>query len=166
VFSARLQHFWFGVAFLLTYVWIKRQRQEGIMLLHPLALAVALPVLYLGSALPDWDIRLLGIGAHRNPLFHSAAAYFCLAYVCRWIGLERAVHNAGGIRLTMAAQVGFALGLSSHLVLDILQYGDVRWLSGSTLDKAWLGGNAVLLGLVAWYPQRVHHRTLGLRSRG
>src|SRR5262245_50659749 len=111
VFSARLQHFWFGVAFLLAYMWIKRQRQEGGLLLHPLALAVALPILYLGSALPDWDIKLLGIGAHRNPLFHSAAAYFCLAYLGRWMGLERTVHNAAGIRLRIAAQVGFALGL-------------------------------------------------------
>jgi LexA-binding, inner membrane-associated putative hydrolase len=164
VFSARFQHFWFGVAFLLTYVWIKRQRQEGIMLLHPLALAVALPVLYLGSALPDWDIKLLGIGAHRNPLFHSAAAYFCLAYLWRCMGLERTVHTAAGVRLKLAAQVGFALGLSSHLVLDMLQYGDVRWLSGSTLDKAWLGVNAAILGLAAWYPQRVRNRALSLRS--
>jgi hypothetical protein len=166
VFSARFEHFWFGVAFLLAYLWIKRPYREGVLLLHPLALAVALPVLYLGSALPDWDIKLWGIGAHRNPLFHSAAAYFCLTYLWRRLGLERAVHNTGGVRLQVAAQVGFALGLCSHLVLDILQYGDVRWLSGSTMDKAWLGGNAAILGLAAWYPQRARRRALGLRSAG
>lgn len=152
VFTARFIHFWFGVGFLLAYLWLKQRRAEGRILLQPLALAVALPVLYLGSALPDWDIKLFGIGAHRNPLFHSAAPYFFLGFLCRLAGLGRALRNAGGMRLKVAAQVSFALGLSSHLVLDILQYGDVRWLSGNTLGKAWLGGNAVLLGLVAWFP--------------
>jgi hypothetical protein len=68
------------------------------------------------------------------------------------VGLEGALRNTGGQRLQVAARVSFALGLSSHLVLDILQYGDVRWLSGRTLDKAWLAGNAGLLGVVAWFP--------------
>ena len=162
--SARFVHFWFGIAFLIVYLCLKRQRQEGRTLLHPLALAVWLPALYLGSALPDWDIQLFGIGAHRNPLFHSAVPYFCLAYVWRRTGLGRAWHNAGGLRLRMAAQVGFALGLSSHLVLDILQYGDVRWIPGNTLGKLWLAGHAAILGLVAWYPQPARRGTLSLRS--
>jgi hypothetical protein len=129
-----------------------------------LALAVLVPVLYLGSALPDWDIRLFGIGAHRNPLFHSAVPYFGLGYAWRKIGLEEVVHQVGGWRLVVAAQVGFALGLSSHLLLDIVQYGDVRWIPGGTLDRLWLAGHAVLLGLAAWYPGNTHHRAGHLRS--
>jgi hypothetical protein len=52
-------------------------------------------------------------------------------------------------------QIGFALGLGSHLLLDILQYGDVRWIPGGTLDRLWLALHAGILLLVVWYPQQV-----------
>ena len=73
--SARFEHFIFGIALWVAYLYLKRQRGDGL-LLHPVALAVTVPVLYVGTALPDWDITVFGIGGHRNPLFHSSIPYF------------------------------------------------------------------------------------------
>jgi hypothetical protein len=50
-----------------------------------------------------------------------------------------------------AIYISFALGLSSHLVLDVIQYGDVRWIPGGTLDRLWLTANAVVLAIAAWF---------------
>jgi hypothetical protein len=105
--------------------------------------------------LPDWDITVFGIGGHRNPLFHSSIPYFCLAWLWRKLGLAEVVHNIGGPRLGIAFHVALTLGLASHMVLDIWQYGNVRWIPGGTLDRLWLSGHALLLGLIAWYPQYV-----------
>lgn len=149
--GARFAHFVWGVVCWVVYVWLSTRRGDR-RLLHPLALLVTVPVLYLGTALPDWDITVLGIGGHRNPLFHSALPYFVLAWLWRTVGLAEAMANVGGAYLDMAVHVGLALGLASHLLLDVWDYGDVRWLPGGTLDRLWLGGHAVLLGLVAWYP--------------
>jgi hypothetical protein len=149
---ARFWHFWFAVAFFLVYLWLKHRRPESRLLLHPLALALAVPLLYLGSAISDWDIRLLGIGRHRNPLFHSAVPYYFLAYLWHLLILQTKQSSMLGQRLSLAFHVSLALGLSSHLVLDVIQYGDVRWIPGGRLDRLWLSGNAVLLGLVAWFP--------------
>jgi len=55
----------------------------------------------------------------------------------------------------MALYVGWALGLASHLRLDVWQNGDVRGVPWRTPDKLGLGGHARLLGLMAWYPQYV-----------
>jgi hypothetical protein len=149
---ARFWHFWFAVAFFLAYLWLKHRRPESRLLLHPLALALAVPLLYLGSAISDWDIRLLGIGRHRNPLFHSAVPYYFLAYLWHLLVLQTKQSSTFGQRLSLAFHVSLALGLSSHLVLDVIQYGDVRWIPGGGLDRLWLSGNAALLGLVAWFP--------------
>ena len=152
--SARFEHFIFGIALWVAYLYLKRQRGDR-RLLHPVILAVTVPVLYLGTALPDWDIMLFGIGGHRNPLFHSSIPYFCLAWLWRKLGLAEVVHNIGGPRLGLAFHVALTLGLASHMVLDIWQYGNVRWIPGGTLDRLWLSGHALLLGLIAWYPQYV-----------
>jgi hypothetical protein len=37
------------------------------------------------------------------------------------------------------------------MVLDVWQYGDVRWIPGNTLGRLWLTAHALLLGLIAWY---------------
>ena len=95
---------------------------------------------------------VFGIGAHRNPLFHSSIPYFCLAWLWRKLGLADVVYTIGGARLGSALRVGLTLGLASHLVLDVWQYGNVHWIPGGTLDRLWLSGHALLLGLIAWYP--------------
>ena len=54
---------------------------------------------YLGTVFPDLDIRLLGIGGHRNPPFHSSISFFVLVLLVRrqarflhilWLGMESA----------------------------------------------------------------------------
>jgi hypothetical protein len=42
---------------------------------------LALIPCYLGTVFPDLDITLLGIGAHRNPLFHSSLSCFFLLWL-------------------------------------------------------------------------------------
>lgn len=88
---------------------------------------------YLGTVWPDLDIRLLGIGGHRNPLFHSALIYLPL-----WLLARRA--NP----LVKTAAAGFGIGLASHLFWDVLDHADVRWIPGGSLDRAWLGVNGLL----------------------
>jgi len=157
--SARWEHFLWGIVLGVVYLWLKKRRGDRV-LLHPVALAAAVPVLYLGTALPDWDITVFGIGGHRNPLFHSAIPYFGLAWLWHKLGLSEVVSTIGGPRLAIALHVGLALGLASHLSLDIWQYGHVRWIPGGTLGRLWLSGHALLLGLVAWYPPTLAHSPL------
>lgn len=148
--QARLEHFIFGIVLWAVYLWLKQRCGER-WLLHPVILVATVPVLYLGTALPDWDIKLFGIGGHRNPLFHSSLPYFCLAWLWRQSGLA----DIAGVRLSAALHVGLTLGLASHLALDVWQYGNVHWIPGRTLDQLWLSGHALLLGSIAWYLQYV-----------
>jgi hypothetical protein len=59
-----------------------------------------------------------------------------------------------------AIYISFALGLSSHLVLDVIQYGNVRWIPGGTLDRLWLTANAVVLATAAWFASAAPKSTL------
>ena len=98
-----------------------------------------LPFVVLGAALPDWDLWVGGIGFHRSPLFHSALPVVVLSLllwrVSRW-----------------AVPVGLALGVASHLLWDIVQYGDVRWIRGGNADRFFLLVNALLLlGFAGWW---------------
>jgi hypothetical protein len=153
VSSARFWHFVVGLLCLGGYLYARWQRHGSDSLI--LFVVTAIPALYIGSALPDWDITLFSIGAHRNPLFHSALPYFFAGYVSRQLGLISCLHRIGAVALIAPMQIGFALGLGSHLLLDILQYGDVRWIPGGTLDRLWLALHAGILLLVVWYPQQV-----------
>jgi hypothetical protein len=162
--SARLWHFVAGLVLLAGYLSLKKPRGAGAFRRWLPFVVGTVPALYVGSALPDWDITLFSIGAHRNPLFHSALPYVFLGYLSAKLRLLSVVHALGASALVVPVKVGFALGLSSHLLLDILQYGDVRWLPGGTLDRLWLAGHAVLLWIAAWYPQSALGTTLGLRS--
>jgi hypothetical protein len=98
---------------------------------------LALIPCYLGTAFPDLDITLLGIGAHRNPLFHSSLSFLMLWWLVKGHGVMRQV-----------LVLGYGLGLASHLLWDIVDYGDVRWLPGGMLDRLWLGAH----GLVCLVP--------------
>lgn len=149
--SARLEHLIIGLVCLGAYVYLKQQR-ESRLFASPLMLLVTLPVLYLGTALPDWDITLLGIGRHRHPLFHSSLPYFCLAWLWRKLKLPDLIARLAGPRSELALHVALALGLASHLLWDTWDYGDVRWIPGGTLDRLWLGGHACLLIGLCWWP--------------
>lgn len=94
---------------------------------------LALIPCYLGTVFSDLDITLLGIGSHRNPLFHSSLSYLVLYFLLRQEG-----------RILRIFLIGYGVGLASHLWWDVVYYGDVRWLPGSTLDRLWLAGNGLL----------------------
>ena len=156
---ARLEHFLFGLALWAVYLWLK-QRRGAPWLLHPVVVVATMPILYLDTALSDWDITVFGIGGHRNPLFHSSLPYFCLAWLWWKLGLA----DITGARLSVVLHVGLTLGLASHLLLDVWQYGNVHWIPERTLDQLWLSGHALLLGLIAWYPQYALASTAKPRS--
>ena len=144
--SARFWHFIFAIAFLALYLLIRTKRQQGLSGLQLLLCVITMPALYLGSAISDWDISYLGIGGHRNPLFHSSLAYFLLMTLARILGLTALLPT-----FMLVLGINFALGLSSHLVLDVIQYGDVRWIPGGTLDRLWLMANAIILGVAVGF---------------
>ena len=130
----RAEHGMAGMIFLVGYVWLYRREKGAV----PFFLLAALPT-YGGTALPDLDISWFGIGAHRNPIFHSAIAYLLpIAFI-------RRPHPA-----VATALIGFGLGLGSHLLWDIIDYGDVRWMPGGLVDRLWLLAN----GLLCFLPPR------------
>jgi len=103
-----------------------------------LLFAMSLLPCYLGTVWPDLDIRLFGIRAHRNPIFHSGVAFFVGLMVFR------------RVRFIPAATVisAFGVGIAAHLIWDVFDHADVRWIPGGTLDRIWLISNAMLcLGL-------------------
>ena len=115
-----------GVVVTSTHNWDKPGEAVGVV-------ALALAPCYLGTVFPDWDIRLLGIGAHRNPLFHSSLSFLALRLL---VGSQ--------MRLPHILIAGYGVGLASHLWWDIVAFGDVRWLPGSALDRLWLGIHGLL----------------------
>ena len=129
----RAEHGLVGILLLLGVVvtssahnWDKPGEAIGVVVL-------ALVPCYLGTVFPDWDIRLLGIGAHRNPLFHSSLSF---------LGLRLLVGSQ--MRLPHILIAGYGVGLASHLWWDIVAFGDVRWLPGNALDRLWLGIHGLL----------------------
>ena len=137
---ARLEHFVFALFFLIVYLALLWRRNGAKGIDRAILFALMFPVLYLGSAVSDLDIALLGIGGHRNIFFHSALPYAVFALICRRVTLRTDVLGA--------AKLAFALGLSSHLVLDVIQYGNVVGIPRAFLDRLWLAGNASALLLV------------------
>jgi hypothetical protein len=85
----------------------------------------------LGSWVPDWDL-LLGIGFHRSPLTHSALPAILFGY----FAMKR---NA------VVVFSGFCLGLSSHLFVDIIDYGNVIGITGGDADRMFLAANGLVL---------------------
>ena len=140
--AERAEHSLVGIILLMAYVWRfidTRETRLGAVAFFLLALIPC----YLGTVFPDLDITLLGIGAHRNPLFHSALSFFVLW----WLVRRRSV-------ILQAAVLGYGVGLASHLWWDTFYYGDVRWLPGGMIDRLWLAGN----GLACLVPLMVRGR--------
>jgi len=135
----RAAHSLVGILCLMGYAMTVRRREDQNEPSPARFFALALIPCYLGTVWPDLDIRLLGIGGHRNPIFHSAILY---------IAIRLAAGGSGPVFRTLTS--GFGLGLASHLLWDALDYGDVRWIPGSGADRLWLIGN----GLIALLPFR------------
>lgn len=128
----RAEHSLVGILLLMAYIAVGADKHGSP--LRPVGFfGLALVPCYLGTVFPDLDIRLLGLGWHRNPLFHSSLSFFLLR-VC--------VRRGNAVLHTLVA--GFGVGLASHLWWDVLDYGDVRWLPGGFVDRAWLGIHGLL----------------------
>lgn len=134
----RAEHSLVGIVMLMGFVYSLRPLLPSRLKLILLFFGSLLPC-YLGTVFPDLDIRLLGIGGHRNPLFHSGMVFFCLA-----IGFRR--HRSLVLAVVLAA---FGVGLASHLAWDLFDHADVRWIPGGQLDRAWIAVNTVLCLIVA-----------------
>ncbi|MCZ6872284.1 MAG: DUF5942 domain-containing protein [bacterium] len=134
----RAEHGLVGIALLMGFVFI-HPAKEGNSAKAVGFFAFALIPSYLGTVFPDLDIRLCGIGCHRNPLFHSGLSFLILLCLVR---------HQGVFLQTLA--IGYGLGLASHLWWDVVDYGDVRWLPGGTLDRLWLTVNGLLVLIEAW----------------
>lgn len=132
--AARAEHSLVGILLLMAYAALCTARQGGRALGF---FFQALIPCYLGTVFPDLDITLLGIGGHRNPLFHSSLSFFVLLLLVR--------HQHAFLRTLV---LGYGVGLASHLGWDVLYYGDVRWLPGATIDRLWLGGHGLLCLIV------------------
>jgi hypothetical protein len=39
--------------------------------------------------------------------------------------------------------LGYGVGLASHLLWDIYDYGNVHWFPGGFIDRLWLGVNGL-----------------------
>ena len=93
--------------------------------------AGAIAFALLGSWVPDWDL-LLGIGFHRSPLTHSALPAILFGYFSMK-------------RNSVVVLAGFCLGLSSHLFVDIIDYGNVIGITGGDADRMFLAANGLVL---------------------
>ena len=129
--AARAEHSLVGIILLMLYVSRFVAIQETRLGALSFFLLALIPC-YLGTVFPDLDITILGIGAHRNPLFHSSLSFFVLL----WLVRRQSV-------LLQVLVLAYGIGLASHLLWDVVDYGNVRWLSGGPLDRLWLGANAL-----------------------
>jgi Domain of unknown function (DUF5942) len=129
--AERAEHSLVGIIFLMAYVSRFVGTQETRLGAVTFFLLALIPC-YLGTVFPDLDITLLGIGAHRNPLFHSSLSFFVLL----WLVNRQSV-------ILQVLVLGYGIGLASHLLWDVVYYGNVRWLPGGLLDRLWLGANGL-----------------------
>jgi hypothetical protein len=134
----RAEHSLVGIILLLGFFYSLADSQTSRLNTGTLFLFALLPC-YLGTVVPDLDIRLLGIGWHRNPLFHSGLPFFAILFLVR---RRRSV-------LLAAVAAGFGVGLASHLLWDLYDHADVRWIPGGTLDRLWVGLNGLLCLVLA-----------------
>ncbi|MCI5145969.1 MAG: hypothetical protein D3923_10670 [Candidatus Electrothrix sp. AR3] len=137
--SYRAEHSMVGVITLMllfgTFIGGKTSRPElvGFFLL-------SLIPCYLGTVFSDLDIKLLGIGAHRNIFFHSSLLFLLLFFVGRQVDVFL-------LRVMIA---GFGIGLGSHLLWDLFDRAGIRRIPGRKLARVWLGSHALLCLLLSW----------------
>jgi hypothetical protein len=94
---------------------------------------------------PDLDITLLGIGAHRNFLFHSFALVAALFLAVRKLDARK------GVNLFLKGVVaGCGIGIGLHLFADVFQSHPVKFpfvgslVDGTSVDdRLWLGANSI-----------------------
>ncbi len=126
----RWVHLFAGFVFLIAFLKIAKCKVRS----HSMILLLI--ATGLGTWVPDWDL-FLGIGYHRCPITHS----FLPVLPVIWL--------VGKLNLPASVILGFAIGLSSHLFWDIVDYGNVQWIDGGNNDRLFLLANAVILIAVA-----------------
>jgi hypothetical protein len=94
---------------------------------------------------PDLDITLLGIGAHRNFLFHSFALVAALFLAVRKLDARKGVNF-----LLKGVVAGCGIGIGLHLFADVFQSHPVKFpfvgslVDGTSVDdRLWLGANSI-----------------------
>jgi len=129
----RIDHSLAGLIFLIIYAGLVLEGAHTRKRLQRFVLVAIIPT-YIGTVFPDLDITVLGIGGHRNPLFHSCLTYWVLAGALLGKGTEMRYIT-----------IGYGLGLSSHLFIDAFDRAAIRWLPGGHfIDQIWLVGNSLL----------------------
>lgn len=97
------------------------------------------------AAFPDWDLVILGIGAHRNLFFHSSIAPILIMVISlQWKKLW--LRDVG---------MGLTIGIASHLLWDIISvanwpYQYIRHLDGFA-GALWTLSNAIIGVFFAYY---------------
>ena len=130
--SERAEHSFMGIILLMVYSYVVKDKIEAQFRPVQFFLLALIPC-YGGTVFPDLDISLLGIGGHRNPLFHSSLSYLVFFFI------RLPYHRFLSVLIT-----GYGVGLASHLWWDVVDFGDVRWIPDSLYDRVWLGINGLL----------------------
>jgi len=134
----RSEHNLVGILVLMGFFFLLKDFEISKPKLGALFISSLIPC-YLGTVFSDLDITLCGIGCHRNPLFHSGLLFFLMVILIR--------KNQSLVLRTLVA--GFGIGLSAHLLWDLFDHADVRWLPGGAIDRLWLAANGLLCLILA-----------------
>jgi hypothetical protein len=131
------------------------------------AVAVALVGIFLFLKFPDLDIRILGIGAHRNFLFHSAAIVLVF-----YLLMNRRDSMRLHWLIINCIIAGCGIGIGIHLAADLLQSKAVLFpfvgslIDGTSLDdRLWLGANSAGCFLISFLTFRRCKQSLSLDDR-
>lgn len=136
--SDRAAHSLVGIIMLMGFVYTFADDETSRIKLFSLFFISLVPC-YFGTVFSDLDIKFLGIGGHRNPLFHSGLLFFILLIPAKRFRSF----------LIAAIAASFGVGLGSHLIWDLFDHAGVRWIPGSNLDRLWLGINGLFCILSA-----------------
>lgn len=127
------------------------------------ALGGVLAGLNLGKGFPDLDIRFMGIGAHRNWFFHSAATSALLYGGSKLLIEKLNSRENTELQKKLLKYVGaplmaaFSVANAAHLFADMCGAKDVVGWPISVLlgggrwkDRIWLGANGIICLGLAW----------------
>jgi len=118
-----------------------------------LSFAAALVGIFAFISFPDLDIRILGIGAHRNFLFHSVA----IVLILHLFMMKKDSSKSHWLILN-SILVGIGIGMGIHLAIDVFQRKAVLFpfvgslVDGTSLDdRLWLGANSLGSFLISYW---------------
>lgn len=92
---------------------------------------------YATSGFPAWDMWILGVSHHANPLFYSCLVPLALSVL------------ASNSRPLRALVAGFAAGVAGHLFFEALSGASAVQLVPAVLSRLWLAANGLICVLLA-----------------